>query len=75
MYSSSFTWSCAPNSRFRSASLPVTASSRLLCWRIRAWRAARSVLPLSPNRVSKTARGFHSIGSGWVLLRHEIVCV
>ena len=75
VYSSSFNWSVGPSSRFRSASLPFTASSRLLCWRSRASRAERSVLPLSPKIVSNTARGFHSIGSGWVGLRHEIVCV
>ena len=36
---------------------------------------ARSVLPLSPNSFSNTARGFHSIGSGCVGLRQESVCV
>ena len=36
-------------------------------------RAVRSVLPLSPNNFSNTARGFHSIGSGCVALRHDSV--
>ncbi len=44
----------------------------LLCWRSRASRAARSVLPLSPNSFSNTARGLYSIGSGCVALRHEM---
>ena len=47
----------------------------LLCWRIRASRAARSVLPLSPNSRSNTDRGLYSIGSGCVELRHEMVWV
>ena len=47
----------------------------LLCCRSRASRAARSVLPLSPNSFSNTARGLYSIGSGCVGLRHESVWV
>jgi hypothetical protein len=47
----------------------------LLCCRNLFSRAARSVLPLSPNSFSKTARGFHSMGNGCVGLRQEIVCV
>jgi len=47
----------------------------LLCCRSLASRAVRSVLPLSPKSRSNTARGFHSIGSGCVGLRHESVCV
>jgi hypothetical protein len=47
----------------------------LLCCRSLASRAARFVLPLSPNSRSNTARGFHSMGNGCVGLRHESVCV
>ena len=47
----------------------------LLCCRSLASRAVRSVLPLSPNSRSNTARGFHSIGNGCVGLRQESVCV
>ena len=36
----------------------------LFCRRRRALRAAGSVLPMSPNRRSKTTRGFGSTGSG-----------
>ena len=58
-------------------------ASQLLRYRIenalvllqRASRAARSVLPLSPNSFSKTVRGFHSMGSGCVGLRQESVSV
>ena len=45
----------------------------LLCCCNRFSRAARSVLPLSPNSFSKTVRGFHSIGRGCVGLRQESV--
>ena len=47
----------------------------LLCCRSLASRTARSVLPLSPNSFSNTARGLYSIGSGCVGLRHDSVCV
>ena len=46
-----------------------------MCCCSRAARAARSVVPLSPKRVSNTARGFDSVGNGWVGLRHESVWV
>ena len=42
---------------------------------MRASRARVSVLPLSPNRRSNTARGLCCIGSGVFALRHEIVFV
>jgi hypothetical protein len=47
----------------------------LLCCCSRASRARRSVLPVSPNSFSNTARGLYSMNSGCVGLRHEIVCV
>src|SRR6266567_4055794 len=65
-YSSTLTWSRGPSSFFRLASFSVTESRMLLCCRNLASRAARSVLPLSPNSFSNTARGFHSIGSACV---------
>ena len=75
MYSSSFTRSRGPTATFRSLSLSVT-ESRMLCFcRRRARRTAGSAEPLSPNSRSKTARGLFSIGSGWVGVRHEMVCV
>ena len=43
--------------------------------RIRASRAAGSVLPLVPNSRSNTARGSFSIGSGVVGVRHAMVLV
>ena len=42
---------------------------------MRAQPARGSVLPLSPNSRSNTARGLFSIGSGVVGLRQEIVLV
>ena len=45
----------------------------LVLLQARVSRAARSVLPLSPNSFSKTVRGFHSMGSGCVGLRQESV--
>ena len=47
----------------------------LRCCRSRSSRASRSVLPVSPNSFSNTARGWDSIGSGCVGVRHETVCV
>ena len=41
----------------------------------RASRAAGSVLPLVPNRRSKTARGSRSTGNGVVGVRHATVFV
>ena len=42
---------------------------------IRSSRTAGSVLPLSPNSLSKTRRGLFSIGSGVVALRQAMVFV
>ena len=47
----------------------------LLSCRMRARRACGSVLPLSPNSRSNTARGLCSIGSGVFGVRHEMVLV
>ncbi len=66
---------CGPSSVLRVASFAVTESRMLLCCIIRASRAERTVLPLSPNSFSNTTRGFHSVGSGCVGLRHDSVCV
>jgi hypothetical protein len=47
----------------------------LFCSLNRFSRAAASVLPVSPNSFSNTARGLYSIGSGCVALRQHSVCV
>ena len=53
----------------------LTESRMLLSACIRASRAPRSVLPLSPNIRSNSARGSFSIGSGVFGPRHEMVFV
>ena len=42
---------------------------------IRARRTAASVLSLSPNSLSNTARGRYSTGTGVVGVRHDSVCM
>ena len=51
----------------------MTESRMLRRCAIRAWRAAGSVVSLSPNRRSNTARGLFSIGSGVVAARQHSV--
>ena len=53
-----------PSAPCRCATSSLTESSTLRCCRIRASRTFGSVLPLSPNSRSNTARGLFCVGSG-----------
>ena len=62
-----------PSTRWKSATSCASESRMLRSSRIRASRASGVVLSVSPNSRSNTARGWFSIGSGLVGLRHDSV--
>ena len=64
-----------PDALLRARAFPSTESRMLRFSRKRFTRAAESVVPMSPNRSSNTARGLSSIGSGIVGPRQQSVLV